>query len=164
MGAPEGNNFWTKRHKHGRDKIFKTPEELWEAACAYFDYVDKNPFTTDKCTTDYNGTKETIEHHKKPYTLIGLCIFCGVNTSYWRQFKGGDHVDFSTVISQIEEVVYNQKYSGAASGIFNSNIIARDLGLADKKEVEQTEIVADPLKGMTTEELKEVLRKKKLLK
>jgi hypothetical protein len=35
--------------------------------------------------------------------------------------------------------MYAQKFEGAASGAFNANIIARDLGLADKTEMKVTE-------------------------
>jgi len=38
-----GNEFWKARSKHGRDKIFTTPEILWEAACEYFEWVADNP-------------------------------------------------------------------------------------------------------------------------
>lgn len=28
MGAPKGNQFWKLRSKHGRDKLFSSPEIL----------------------------------------------------------------------------------------------------------------------------------------
>jgi hypothetical protein len=34
--------------------------------------------------------------------------------------------------------MYEQKFSGAAAGLLNPNIIARDLGLADKSEIAST--------------------------
>lgn len=42
MAAPKGNQFWMLRSKHGRDKLFATPEALWEAACEYFQWCDEN--------------------------------------------------------------------------------------------------------------------------
>jgi hypothetical protein len=48
MAAPKGNQFWMLRSKHGRDKLFATPEALWEAACEYFQWCDENPWTTRK--------------------------------------------------------------------------------------------------------------------
>ena len=44
--------------------------------------------------------------------------------------------DFLTIISYIEETCYSQKFEGAAADFFNSNIIARDLGLVDKKQLD----------------------------
>jgi len=48
MVAPTGNEFWKLRTKHGRDKIFSTPEILWDAACEYFQWVEDNPLYEQK--------------------------------------------------------------------------------------------------------------------
>ena len=63
-----------------------------------------------------------------------------------------DYKDFSQVITRIGKIIYDQKFSGAASGFFNANIIARDLGLADKKEIDadvKQEIKSDIDRGVT---------------
>ena len=36
------------KDKHGRDKLFSTPELLWEAACEYFQWCDENPWLSKK--------------------------------------------------------------------------------------------------------------------
>ncbi|MFP7656093.1 DNA-packaging protein [Chryseobacterium proteolyticum] len=150
MAAPEGNQFWRLRSKHGRDKLFTSPQLLWEAACDYFEWCEKNPLID----IDYKGKDaDRVELPKMvAFTIHGLCIYLGCNTAYFRQFKaslkdkkvkkqGKENEDFSTVITRIEEVIYNQKFIGAAAGFLNPNIIARDLGLVDKKEVDKTETV-----------------------
>ncbi len=43
MAAPIGNRFWEQRSSHGRKPIFEDPEQLWEAACEYFEWVTDNP-------------------------------------------------------------------------------------------------------------------------
>ena len=40
-----------------------------------------------------------------------------------------------SVIHKIEDCIYNQKFEGAIIGLYNANIIARDLGLSDKNEL-----------------------------
>lgn len=45
----------------------------------------------------------------------------------------GKAKDFSSVITRVAEIVYNQKFSGAA-GFFKANIISRDLGLAERSD------------------------------
>ena len=45
MAATKGNQFWKARVKHGRDKTFKTPELMLEAAFDYFNWVEDNPLT-----------------------------------------------------------------------------------------------------------------------
>lgn len=132
MGAPKGNQFWRARSKHGRDKIFKTPEDLWEACVEYFDWCESNPLIETQAFA-YQGI---VTDHSLPkmraMTLTGLRLFLDVAAETWLSYKSNK--DYTEVIIKAEEVIYNQKFSGAAAGLLNSNIIARDLGLADKKE------------------------------
>lgn len=73
----------------------------------------------------------------RPFTLHGLCRYLQCNTHYFNNFDAEKHEGFSEVVTRIRETIYEQKFSGAASGFLNPNIIARDLGLADKKEVDK---------------------------
>lgn len=140
MAAPEGNQFWKLRSTHGREKLFESANLLWEAACEYFEWVDKNPFIEEKPMVTSNGSNmgSSIEMAemkvKRPYTLHALCLYLDCGTAYFRNFKNesrGNSDDFKSVIAKIEETIYNQKFEGAAAGFFNANIIARDLGLKD---------------------------------
>lgn len=141
MAAPEGNQFWKLRSKHGRDKLFATPALMLEAACEYFEWCDQNPFIESKPMVVSSGgnTGSSIEMAeipvKRPYTIQGLCLYLNCNTAYFRQFKTNCIEDFSTVIAEIEEVIYNQQFSGAVSGFFKENIISRNLGLKDQKDI-----------------------------
>lgn len=133
MAAPKGNTFWKLRSKHGRDKIFATPDILWDAACEYFEACIKNPIIK----VDWVGgmAKRINRPIERPFTITGLCIFLHVNTKYFNELKERASEDYAEVITRIEETIYSQKFSGAAAGIFNPNIIARDLGLVDKTDV-----------------------------
>lgn len=130
-----GNQFWKRRSKHGRDRLFESPDLLWDAACEYFQWQDDNPLIE----IEYNG-KDAIRCElpkMRAYTLMGLCIYLNCNTAYFRQFKinlkkdDPQYEGYSTVITRIEETIYTQKFEGAAAGFLNANIIARDLGLKD---------------------------------
>lgn len=136
MGAPEGNQFWKLRSRHGAHKLFETPELMWEAACEYFQWCDENPIEVN----DFRGkdAEEVILKKDRPYTLHGLCLYMDVSTGYFREFKKDCTKDFVSVVTRIEETIYDQKFTGASVGLFNHNIIARDLGLADKKEIDKT--------------------------
>jgi hypothetical protein len=131
MAAPAGNRFWELRSKHGRDKIFSDPNTLWEAATEYFTWCEDHPLIE----IDFKGKDATeVELPKlRAFTIHGLCSYLGVNSKYFNDFK---HEDFSEVLTRISDIIYNQKYTGAAAGFLNPNIIARDLGLTDKKEMD----------------------------
>lgn len=135
MSAPEGNQFWRLRAKHGRDKIFSTPEELWNAACEYFEWCDNNPLIV----VDWVGKDaDQVEREKmRAYTWTGLEYYLDIDSL--REYKTNEkYKDFSQVVTRIEKIIFTQKFEGAAAGLLQHNIIARDLGLIDKSEQKNT--------------------------
>jgi len=160
MAFEKGNRFWEQRSKHGRDKIFASPEIMWEAAKEYFEWCDANPLIE----IDFKGKDaDRVEIPKmRAFTIQGLCLYLDCNTQYFKNFKTQerkDKDDFSLVITRIEEIIYNQKFTGAAAGFLNPNIIARDLGLSDKKELDHTtkgESMHIDLSNYTEDELRTI--------
>ena len=133
MAAPKGNRFWEARSSHGRKPIFATPEDLWDASVEYFTWVDDNPLYEDKITS-YQGTnKHEPVARMQAMTLDGLTIFLGISTQTWYDYTKRE--GFIEVTRDIEKVIRTQKFTGAAADLLNANIIARDLGLADKSEL-----------------------------
>jgi hypothetical protein len=159
MAAPKENQFWKQRSKHGRDKLFASPDLLWQAACEYFDWCDKNPWFKNDVVKGGADVGTTLRIPvARPYTLTGLCIYLKCNSAYFRTFKvqalEADK-DFNTVITQIEETIETQQFEGAVVGVFNSNIISRKLGLVEK--VENSNINTNfNLSPMTQDEIKEI--------
>lgn len=133
MAAPKGNQFWKARSKHGRDKIWTDPHVLREACEEYFQWVEDNPLQEAKPFA-YEGVV-TIENVNKlrAMTLGSLCLFLDIDQSTWIEYR--KHKDFSDVCSRVETAIREQKFGGAAAGLLNPAIIARDLGLADKREL-----------------------------
>lgn len=133
MSAPVGNEFWKLRSTHGRDMLFSSPTLMWDAACEYFEWCIANPIKDPRSF----GGKQMIQ---RPFTMEGLCRYLDCNTKYFSQFKANlkdDTQGFSNIILNIQETVYQQKFENAVIGVYNTNIIARDLGLTDKQEVKQ---------------------------
>jgi hypothetical protein len=48
----------------------------------------------------------------------------------------------------VEEIIRTQKFEGASADLLNPNIIARDLGLADKQDNTTTHQAGDSLQGL----------------
>lgn len=158
MGAPKGNQFWKLRSKHGRDKLFATPELLMEAAQEYFEWCDKTPILKH----DVRGKvpEDVYLQLQRPYTMQGLCIYLNCHTTYFNQFKKNlaekddrESKGFYEIVTRIEQAVYQNKFEGASIGIFNSSIIARDLGLADKKEIDGNLDIGITVKDLTDEDI-----------
>ncbi|HFS1363668.1 DNA-packaging protein [Raoultella ornithinolytica] len=134
MAAPKGNKFWQVRSKHGRNPKFTDPEILWEACCEYFDWVEKHPLWETKAFS-FQGTITKARLPKmRAMTISGLCIFLDIADSTWDQYR--TKKGFSGITTRVEKLIYEQKFSGAAADLLNANIIARELGLVEKKSVE----------------------------
>ena len=133
MAAPANNQFWKLRSKHGRDKIFETPDLLWEAACEYFEHTDERKWVK-KDWVGKNADKVERES-QTPYTIGGLCLYLDCSREWWTKFRAEKREDFLPIVTRIDEIIYTQKFEGAAVGAFNANIIARDLGLKEQSDV-----------------------------
>lgn len=137
----KGNRIWEAGlgRGNGHPRKFETADDLWQAAVGYFEWVESNPLKQDNLVT-YQGTA----HHEptakmRAMTQTGLCLFLGVSKETWHGWKNPAHhlhrPDLMDVIEQIEAVIWEQKFTGAAADLLNSNIIARELGLADRREM-----------------------------
>jgi len=132
MAAPTGNQFWKQRTKHGRDELFSTPEILWEACTEYLEWVDNNPLMASE-VVKFQGVGTLTDVPKmRAMTLSGLCLYLDIDEGTWRNYSSKE--DFFSVTSRVNKIIRTQKFEGAAADLLNANIIARDLGLRDKKD------------------------------
>lgn len=158
MAAPSGNKFWTLRSKHGKEKLFATPDLLWEAACEYFQWCDENPWLSKKATqrtvpvkrkkgkkeetTTEQQVQQEVTPTARPYSLVGLCVYLGASRQWWSSLKkdcvSKNDKDYLDIIAHVEDTIETQQFEGACVGAFNANIIARKLGLIDKQELDHT--------------------------
>lgn len=141
MAAPKGNQFWKARTTHGKDKLFTTPEILFSAACEYFEWCGANPIVEEKVFHAGGVITRADVELLRPFTIAGLNNFLEISKETLAGYRKLN--DYIGVISKIESIIYDQKFTGATVGLFNSNIIARDLGLSDKQEVKQVTDMTD---------------------
>ena len=132
MSAPKGNQFWKARSSHGCNPKFASSDKLWEACAEYFEWIESNPLKEVKAFS-YLGDIKLAELPKmRAMTIAGLCIFLDINRSTWVDYKARE--GFAAITARVEEIIRNQKFEGAAADLLNANIIARELGLADRAE------------------------------
>lgn len=141
-----GNRFWEARSSHGAHPKFETAEALWDACLEYFEWNEANPLYEDKLVTYQGDVKHEPSPKMRAMTLQGLCLFIDVSISTWNEWRNS-RPDLSEVMTRAEAVIYSQKFAGAAAEMLNANIIARDLGLAEKSNInhgvqENTDIAA----------------------
>lgn len=141
--AETENRFWDASPHNGRTPHYDDPDKMRADALEYLQWVDDNPLYEVKAF----GTGYTAKVPKmRAATQSGLQIFLGMSRQSWQDYRKKDL--FSAVVEEIEQMISEQKFVGAAAGFLNANIIARDLGLVDKQEadVRNTILVQDNFK------------------
>lgn len=158
MAAPKGNKFWEARSKHGRNPKFDSPDDLWSACCEYFEWVEKHPLLETKAFAFQGVVTKTTLPKMRAMTMMGLFLFLDISRMTWALYK--EREDFIAVTTRAEDVIYDQKFSGAAADLLNANIIARDLGLKDATVNEHTGKDGGPIRyaDLSEEELQERLK------
>lgn len=128
-------NYWKaknwRQEKCGRKRKF-TPDQLWDEAVKYFDWVEKNPILEEKAS-NYKG-EITIYQLKKPraMSINRMCSFIGLDYSNYTKYRKDEK--YSNTCQDIDTIIRQQKFEGAAAGVFNPVIIARDIGLKEHSD------------------------------
>jgi hypothetical protein len=134
MAAPKGNTFFKFVQKPtGRPKKY-TPNSLWKKAQQYFEWVVKNPLYEQKAFA--NGKTKNLPK-MRAMTELAFCEFAGIDRTTFNEYKSGreNYKEFPHITEKISNIIYLQKFEGAAADLFNANLIYRDLGLKEKTEV-----------------------------
>jgi hypothetical protein len=134
-----GNRFWEARSSHGIAPKFETADDLWSACVEYFEWNAENPLYEMRPFAYQGVVVQEAVAKMRAMTIGGLCLFLDVVESTWRAWRTKGHVlyrpDFEAVITRAEAIIRKQKFEGASADLLNANIIARDLGLADRSEL-----------------------------
>lgn len=121
--------------KVGRPRKFANPNQLLKA---FQEYLEDRKERSVKMAefedglvgeTIINKEKSRVKHH--PLSIVDFCVFLGCSREWWKKLPD----EFLPIKSIISDYIFAYQLKGAENGEFNANLVARQLGLADKKEV-----------------------------
>lgn len=135
MSYIKGNQLWKLRTKHGKEPKYK-PEQLWEKALEYFQWIEDNPLQEEQLFAYQGKVIKEIVNKMHAMTFEGLQIFLDISQPTWDSYKKKN--DYLIVTTRIEKIIKEQKFTGAAGNLLNANIIARDLGLRDDQNIDSS--------------------------
>lgn len=154
-------------------KLTYTPEQLAKEFLKYLEDLKANPI---EVSTQYLRKKQKFKDeelqrqdrvekfHRAPRIEDFVVRWLGKSMKWWSEIDGDKYKDkdeFSHIKKQIQDFCRSVKLDGATVGVFNPVIIARELGLTDKQQVEQTQkqvvyYVADREEADRLQELAEI--------
>lgn len=128
-GELNNRTYFGLTQKFGRPKKYR-PRSLWKKCVEYFDYMDSNKWHKNELIRggELAGMVVAVET-SRPYTKTGLCIFLNISRNTWNQYEADP--DFQDITTRVNDIIFTQKFEGAAVGAFDPRIIARDLSLRD---------------------------------
>lgn len=106
----------------GAPRKVETPEELWDHFRLYV------------------ALRSAIRMNLMPLplTVVSWCNYLGIARSTWYAWRDENAAtyreDLSDIITRVEECIKDQMITGAVTGAYKENIVARITGLSDKQE------------------------------
>jgi len=116
---------------------YKDALGFYEAVRSYFEWCTMNPLKVPINRFDKELEVSYIEWQAKlrPFTRQGLCLHIGIGTGTWKRWLD-DRPELASTMEWAENMIFEQQYSHAAVDTFSGALVARYLGLADKKVVD----------------------------
>ena len=123
--------------KTGRPLVYK-PMQIIEEFCLYIADIRHNPMQLE---SRYNQQSQIKYLPRAPKISDFVTRWLGKDMSWWSRLTD-EHNNrnanlYASIKDKIQTYCYDAKLNGALVGIYNHNIIARDLGLVDKQQVDQ---------------------------
>lgn len=149
--------------KAGGVEVSDTAESLWDKSWKYFQWCDNSPIIDTKIITQGAKTGSTLtSKYKRPYTIKGLCLHCGIFEEYLRDIRQTKNKDslYYQVVSRIYYIIHTQNLELAMVGLINPVITSKVLAL-DKDDVPTGTIRVEVITGLPvlSESESEVLEK-----
>jgi hypothetical protein len=114
----------------GTPKYIETPEKLWSM---FEDYVSKLEVLEMEVPHVKLGTVKIKT--TEPMTMEGFKSYgydMGVTIKHYIDNTDNAYSDYRTIVTRIKDRIYKNNFSRASVGIFKENLIAKQLGLAEK--------------------------------
>ncbi len=142
---PPDTRLW--RVRASNPKLFASHDHLWAACIEYFEWCTNNPLVEEKVSVSQGVPVRYDVSRPRIFTIQGLCRFLDICRGTWFQYARDPIL--GVTVKMAEDIIYEHKFAGAVVDFYNAALIARDLGLADRKELTGRDGV--PLTGVTAQ-------------
>jgi predicted nucleic-acid-binding Zn-ribbon protein len=134
---------------NGQVVIDRNAEELWENMCSYFEYCDNNPIEAKRTITSGKGVGNKVKvEMKRPYTVKGMCLHCGISEGYLKDIQQSRSKDdlYYIVVERAMYIIHTQLMENALVGEFSPQLTSKVLNL-DNPENETGAIKVEIVQG-----------------
>ncbi len=134
--SDKGLEWWRPRLEGGRERLYKTPEDMREAVMAYMEMVANTHIEKPDVVKGGDSAGVQIATNIPMYpSVIGLSNYLGFKSKQ-TYYNYRERTGFLDVLKEADDIMTAWQLQGAVVGYYNQSIVARLLGLADKQEVD----------------------------
>lgn len=115
-----------------------SPEDLAEEFKKYIADLEENQIEVETnyrymTSNDERRQQRRSQKYARPPKILDFVTrWLGMTHQWWYSLPHGKRgADYEAVIERITQYCYDTKFDGAVVGLYNANIIARDLGLKE---------------------------------
>lgn len=115
-----------------------SPEDLAEEFKKYIADLEENQIEVETnyrymTSNDERRQQRRSQKYARPPKILDFVTrWLGMTHQWWYSLPDGKRgADYEAVIERINQYCYDTKFDGAVVGLYNANIIARDLGLKE---------------------------------
>ena len=115
-----------------------SPEDLAEEFKMYIADLEENQIEVETnyrymTSNDERRQQRRSQKYARPPKILDFVTrWLGMTHQWWYSLPNGKRgSDYEAVIERITQYCYDTKFDGAVVGLYNANIIARDLGLKE---------------------------------
>lgn len=119
-------------------KACYSPEDLAEEFKKYIADLEENQIEVETnyrymTSNDERRQQRRSQKYARPPKILDFVTrWLGMTHQWWYSLPNGKRgADYEAVIERITQYCYDTKFDGAVVGLYNANIIARDLGLKE---------------------------------
>lgn len=106
-----------------------TPPQIYDLCVKYFKWAENNPLSTPETAAFQGQVYQGKSAKIRPFSITSLCLFLGVPSKTWRDWRNGDNEDYRAVVEWADAIIREQKTTGAMVGVFNAAFMIKDLDM-----------------------------------
>lgn len=150
---------WEFRKSNAGRPLSYQPDDLWLKFTEYCRWAENNPLYRHDVIKTGEMTGEILNIPlKRPLSITRFCSFADISLDTFLNYE--KRPEFLDISKQIRSIIESEQFEGAAVGNYKENIIARVLGLVDKKDVTSNgENISPIVTTLTPGELQDKIKK-----
>jgi hypothetical protein len=128
------------------EKNFKTPNDLLVAFEKYKVWAKKHPWLKKEAIKSGPQTGQLINiPHERPLTMWGFATFLKMSAEGVRNYgRLESYKEYFSIYNRILDEMTEQRVSGALTGVYNGNLVARIDGLVEHQSVNHSGLPEPP--------------------